>query len=129
MRRGGMSQAGVRPCPDLRAALDGARLLVNATPVGGALAPGCVIDEDVDLDPDLVVADLVYRPVRTELLARAEAAGCRTVSGLDVLVEQGARSFELWTGVPAPVGVMRDAAWAAAEVPATAEKERWCSAS
>jgi shikimate dehydrogenase len=129
MRRVGVSTAAVRPCADLRDALNGARLLVNATPVGGALAPGCLLDHDVDLDPDLFVADLVYRPARTELLVRAEAAGCRVVSGVDVLVEQGARSFELWTGAEAPVAVMRDAAWAAAEGSVAAPKERTCSAS
>jgi shikimate dehydrogenase len=129
MRRVGVSTASVRSCADLRDALNDARLLVNATQVGGALAPGCLLDHDVHLDPELVVADLVYRPVRTELLARAQAAGCRVVSGVDVLVEQGARSFELWTGAEAPVPVMRDAAWAAAEGSVAAPKERTCSAS
>ena len=93
-----------------RETLDAADLLVNATPVGGE-APG--EPHDGPLPPRLAVADLVVRPVRTALLARAEAAGCRIVPGIEMLVEQGARSFELWTGRAAPTDVMRAAALAA----------------
>jgi shikimate dehydrogenase len=56
------------------------------------------------------VVDLVYRSGSTPLLAAARAHGARTVDGLEVLVAQGALSFELWTGRPAPLEVMRDAA-------------------
>lgn len=56
-----------------------------------------------------VVLDMVYTPVWTELLSAARAAGATTVSGLSMLVYQGARSFELWTGQPAPIDVMRQA--------------------
>jgi shikimate dehydrogenase len=59
------------------------------------------------------VFDLVYRPRRTVLLARAEAAGCQIVEGVEMLVEQGAASFAIWTGLPAPVEIMRRAAHAA----------------
>jgi shikimate dehydrogenase len=56
------------------------------------------------------VVDLVYRAGPTPLLAAAEAQGVRTLDGLEVLVAQGALSFELWTGQGAPVDVMRAAA-------------------
>jgi shikimate dehydrogenase len=56
------------------------------------------------------VVDLVYRPGSTPLLAAAAAHGARTVDGLEVLVAQGALSFELWTGRSAPLEVMRRAA-------------------
>jgi shikimate dehydrogenase len=56
------------------------------------------------------VIDLVYRPGSTPLLAAAAAHGAGTVDGLDVLVAQGALSFELWTGRKAPLEVMRVAA-------------------
>jgi shikimate dehydrogenase len=56
------------------------------------------------------VADLVYRPGSTPLLAAARAHGAGTVDGLDVLVAQGALSFELWTGRAAPLEVMHRAA-------------------
>ncbi|HXF56379.1 MAG TPA: shikimate dehydrogenase [Actinomycetota bacterium] len=88
-----------------------ADLLVNATPVGSwpdvAASP---LPDSVQLHPGLTVFDLVYRPRRTALLDRAARAGCRTVGGIEMLVEQGARSFELWTGLSAPVEIMREAA-------------------
>ncbi|MDQ7819136.1 MAG: shikimate dehydrogenase [Armatimonadota bacterium] len=59
--------------------------------------------------PGMVVLDMVYTPPRTRLLRAAEAAGARAVSGLALLVYQGARSFEIWTDRPAPVDVMRRA--------------------
>lgn len=56
------------------------------------------------------VVDLVYGRARTELLAAAAEHGARTVDGLEILVAQGALSFELWTGRQAPLEVMRRAA-------------------
>ncbi len=53
------------------------------------------------------VIDFVYRSGSTPLLAAARAHGARTVDGLEVLVAQGALSFELWTGRAAPLEVMR----------------------
>ena len=62
------------------------------------------------LRPGLVVFDTVYRPRQTRLLKAAEVAGCTTISGLEMLVEQGALAFELWTGENAPRKVMHRAA-------------------
>jgi shikimate dehydrogenase len=53
---------------------------------------------------------MVYRRGSTQLLAAAREHGRRTVDGLDILVAQGALSFELWTGRKAPLDVMRRAA-------------------
>lgn len=110
---------GAEAARELAPLLRDADLLVNATPVGGAV-PGDPLPGDSPLPP--VVFDLVIRPRRTPLLRRAEAAGSRTIEGVEMLVRQGARCFELWTGVPAPVEVMREAAARAlaspAEVPA-----------
>jgi len=61
----------------------------------------------VELGPGQTLVDLPYP--RTATARAAEAAGARVVDGLDVLVAQGAASFEMWTGVPAPVDVMRAA--------------------
>ena len=56
------------------------------------------------------VVDMVYRAGGTQLLVAAREHGARTVDGLEILVAQGALSFELWTGRAAPLGVMRRAA-------------------
>lgn len=64
---------------------------------------------DPMLHPGMTVLDMVYTPRRTALLVAAANAGARVVDGLSMLVYQGARSFELWTGMPAPVTVMRHA--------------------
>lgn len=96
----------------VNAALGEADLLVNATPIGDR-SP---LPPNVGLHSGLTVFDLVYRPRVTPLLAAARALGCRTVEGVEMLVEQGARSFEVWTGLRPPVEVMRDAALAHLEV-------------
>jgi shikimate dehydrogenase len=93
-----------------RSALPGASLVVNATSVG--MSP----DNDSTplpvrlLRPGMVVFDTVYRPRQTQLLKDAKAAGCTTIGGLEMFVEQGALAFELWTGENAPRKVMRQAA-------------------
>jgi len=98
---------------NLRAALRPAHLLVNATSVG--MSPK--IDETPVpqklLRPTLKVFDIVYSPLKTRLLREAEAQGCQTISGLEMLVEQGALALELWTGEKAPADIMREAALAA----------------
>ena len=83
--------------PDLAAAADG---LVNATPVGMAAHPGAAISTDL-LVPRLWVADIVYRPLVTDLLRLAAERGCRTLSGAGMAVHQAADAFELITGRPA----------------------------
>jgi shikimate dehydrogenase len=90
--------------------LDRANIVVNATSVG--MTPN--IDEtpvtsDL-LKPGLIVFDIVYNPIKTRLLREAEAAGAKTISGLDMLVWQGALAFEKWTGLKAPVELMREEA-------------------
>ena len=85
-------------------------LVINATSLG--LAPGDPLPLDLDRFP-LVdtnsVYDMVYRPSETPFLACAREAGARAVNGLGMLLHQGARAFELWTGQPAPFKVMKAA--------------------
>jgi len=88
--------------------LDKADIVVNATSMG--MTPH--IDEtpvasDL-LKPELTVFDVVYNPVKTKLLRDAEAVGATTISGLDMLVWQGALAFEKWTGLKAPIELMRE---------------------
>lgn len=98
----------------LSSALAEADLLVNATPVGGQ-GQDSPLPHGIPLHPELTVFDLVYRPRRTMLLTMAATRGCRVVEGVEMLIEQGALSFELWTGRTAPVEVMREAAYRALE--------------
>jgi len=86
-----------------------ASLLINATPIGMKKGDSCLIGPE-KLHPGLLVYDLIYNPAETELLKRAGQAGARASNGLGMLLYQGARSFELWTGVKeAPVGIMKQA--------------------
>ncbi len=89
-------------------AFAGAGLLVNATVVGmGRTAHrGLPLAR---LPRRSIVSDIVYRPARTPLLAQAARHGLRTQGGLGMLLYQGAEAFSLWTGRPAPIGVMRRA--------------------
>jgi len=92
---------------NLAEVLEKADILVNATSVG--MTPN--IDETLVpfnlLKPSLVVFDIVYNPIKTRLLREAEQAGAKTISGVDMLVWQGALAFEKWTGLKAPIELMR----------------------
>jgi len=86
-----------------------ATLLVQATTVGsGAERAESPVPREA-LHPGLFVMDMVYEPRETVLLREARARGCPTLEGRSMLVYQGARAFELWTGRPAPTDVMRRA--------------------
>jgi shikimate dehydrogenase len=88
-----------------------ADLLVNCTSVGLADGEFKPLPLDADALGDYAtVADLVYRAGGTGLVAQARRLGCTVVDGLEVLVRQGALSFEAWTGREAPIEVMRAAA-------------------
>ncbi|HUS60555.1 MAG TPA: shikimate dehydrogenase [Acidimicrobiales bacterium] len=103
-----------------------ADLVVNATPIGMALASTAAIDRQarpekapaIPLDPDLVrpgqlVVDLVYHPPITPLVQEARARGVAACNGVGMLVHQAAHAFKLWTGHEAPKGAMSAAALAA----------------
>lgn len=93
---------------NLAKVLEKADILVNATSVG--MTPN--IDETLVpfnlLKPGLVVFDVVYNPIKTRLLREAEQAGAETISGIDMLIWQGALAFEKWTGLKAPTELMRE---------------------
>jgi shikimate dehydrogenase len=101
------------PAGRVGAATDAAQadLVVNATPLGMGLGAG----EPLPLDPALlhegqVVADLIYHPRVTPLLAAAAERGARATGGLGMLVHQAAHAFVRWTGAEAPVAAMAAAA-------------------
>jgi shikimate dehydrogenase len=89
-----------------------ADLVVNATPVGGSGAEPAHASLP-HLGSDVLVVDLLYDPPSTDLQQRAREAGATVFGGLGHLLEQAALSFELWTGIPAPLEVMSAAALAA----------------
>jgi len=84
-------------------------LFVNATPLG--------MEPDEEASPvreveqvlleDSICYDIVYNPLKTTFLKQAEAAGATTIGGLEMLIHQGSRSFEYWTGKPFPVDRIR----------------------
>ena len=63
--------------------------------------------EDIGEQVDLIVSDVVYNPRKTHLLEVAEKKGCRTLNGLGMMLWQGARAFEIWTGKQMPVDYIK----------------------
>ena len=85
-------------------------LVVNATSLGLRPDDPPALDEtEFSLSQAKAVYDMVYRPAETALLKAARLAGCRVANGLGMLLHQGARALELWTGQVAPMEVMRSA--------------------
>ncbi len=85
-------------------------LAINATSLGLSPSdPLPVEDKQFSLRQALALYDMVYRPAETPLLRAAKAAGCRTANGLGMLLYQGAKALEIWSGKPAPIAVMRRA--------------------
>jgi shikimate dehydrogenase len=87
-------------------------VLINATSVGMKPNANQTHVQPEWLKPDLAVMDIVYDPLETKLAKDAKAAGAKVVSGVEMLIYQGAVSFEIWTACKAPVEVMRKAALA-----------------
>ena len=89
-----------------------ADLIVNCTTLGMVHGPneqGTPLERQ-QIPPTALVNDLVYNPLETPLLRAAAQAGAQVLGGIHMLVHQGAASFEMWTGRPAPVEVMLRAA-------------------
>ena len=62
------------------------------------------------LRPDMLVVDIIYKPLRTQLMLQAEECGAIAINGLGMLIWQGVQSFELWTGVTPRSEIMISAA-------------------
>lgn len=86
-------------------------VVINATPLG---TTGALVEETVAVAAQLrgarLAYDLVYNPSDTRFLREARAAGCETLGGAAMLVAQAGKQFKLWTGLEAPLAVMRKAA-------------------
>lgn len=98
LAKGFGSRVSVVPWEDRNLALSGCGLLVNATSLGMTGKPKLDIDLAA-LPLDAIVADIVYSPLETPLLAAAKARGNRTVDGLGMLLHQAVPGFERWFGV------------------------------
>ena len=98
--------------PELDTAVRSADLIVNCTTMGMTHGPqegGSPLGKN-QIPSTVLINDLVYNPRETPLLREAGRAGAQTLGGIHMLVYQGAASFEMWTGQPAPVPVMLEAA-------------------
>jgi len=84
-----------------------AQVLIHCTPVGMSPHPEATCVPAALLHSGLAVMDIVYNPRETTLLKQAKQSGCKTISGLDMFLNQAVAQFELWTNRPAPVEVMR----------------------
>ena len=78
------------------------KILVNTTPIGmrGKAMGISPVEENVikTMSKDSVIYDIVYNPLKTELIKTAKKYGIKTIQGLDMLIYQGAKAFEIWTG-------------------------------
>lgn len=84
-------------------------ILINTTPVGMTPHTDEMPIEKRYLEKGMVVMDIVYNPLKTNFLEEAEKAGCVIIDGVSMFVYQGAFQFELWTGMKAPLDVMKKA--------------------
>lgn len=82
-------------------------ILINTTSVGMTPNYNDIPVELQTLNKNMIVMDIVYNPLKTALLKAADKIGCMTVDGVSMFVYQGALQFEMWTGIKAPVDIMR----------------------
>jgi len=91
----------------LKELLQNADVLINTTTLGMHPNTDTSIATAEELHSSLTVFDIVYNPLETRLSREAKAAGAKTISGVLMLVYQGAEAFRLWTGVEPPVELMK----------------------
>ena len=84
-------------------------ILVQATNVGLYPDPGCPNIDYSTLRPPMIICDIVPNPPETLFIRKAKAAGCKTLTGLPMLVNQAGISFHIWTGMNAPIEAMKEA--------------------
>ena len=85
-------------------------IIINTTPVGMEPDPKKSPLDKKLLHNGQTVFDIIYKPDKTALLTLAEKQGCKTIRGFEMLLNQGAEQFKIWTGLDAPKDVMRSAA-------------------
>lgn len=99
---------------EMLASLRAYKLVVNTTPVGMknfSQGNSPLTNEAIkSLDDEAIIYDVIYNPFKTELIKQAKANGKRCIGGLDMFIHQGAKAFEIWTGVKPNVDKMKIAA-------------------
>lgn len=102
--------AGSLSISDIQRNLQDSDILINATSVGMKPKPQESPVPIKLLRRDLSVMDIVYNPIETRLIKDAKSMGAVVIGGIEMLIYQGAASFEIWTGKSAPIQVMKKAA-------------------
>ena len=95
----------IMPIEDVQKVSPSCDLIVNATTLGMNNEPSLI--DSRHISKGSIVYDIVYRPAVTDLIENAKYAQASVVYGYEMLIEQGAKSFEIWTGLPAPKDAMK----------------------
>ncbi len=93
---------------EVETVIDTLDIVINCTPVGMKGGPGGVPIPTGLISNDLIIFDIVYSPRDTPLISAAKNVGAKVIYGYEMLIYQGMKAFELWTGESAPVDVMRE---------------------
>ena len=94
---------------ELKTSVKDSCLLINATSVG--MSPhteDCLVEDNSIFHKHLAVADIIYNPWETTLLAKAKAEGCKGFNGYSMLLYQGAEAFRIWTGKEMPITLVKE---------------------
>ncbi|PQO36617.1 shikimate dehydrogenase [Blastopirellula marina] len=97
------------PWNGTHALAEGDEIVINATSVGLCDGSAMVPVDPTTFRESMIVADVIFNPPNTCFLQAAEEAGCQTIDGLGMLVNQGVIGFKIWTGVDPDPAVMREA--------------------
>lgn len=94
--------------PAFKQSVAASAVLINATSCGFADQEGqSALPDTSVLRPDLFVSEVIYNPTKTKFMEQADAAGCRNINGVGMLIHQAAASFKMWTGEQMPVDAVR----------------------
>ena len=83
-------------------------IIINTTPLGMVPYINTTPINKEYLNKNMIVMDIVYNPIETQLIKDAKKNGCSTIDGLSMFVNQGAQQFELWTGIKPSIELMRN---------------------
>jgi shikimate dehydrogenase len=92
----------------LKQVLENIDIIVNTTSIGMSPNENASPIPKELLKPNHIIFDAVYNPLKTKLIKDAEEIGCKTISGLNMLVHQGAQALRIWLNIEPPIKVMKD---------------------